>query len=1297
MTEDNTARKALRPVTVSSNRERPLKREAPPARNLKNTEAHNIDFSLSSLSRISENKSLIEFRRLNGNKLKSVAPQVQDKYNTNVTNAIISGDGTKSCKPYRPACKSVSTLRGPQQIRQNLTSNNRSPKTNDVSNNKVSEMTANIPTQQQQEKQQKKVDALVLRNLKKNKEKQELEQLKKLEEEEHQRQAKEMLSERNKRIREMNARSFGRSRLLQMQERPEKRARRNARLEEKKEKEAGSLPRPLLSENERRAKLGLVFIDLQSKYFKTAGAITKKLSKGHGNKVVQKENEDNGNRTRPQKRTGIREYMQHKREKIVLEQRSKLQTEQAKRKKITQNISNLQHIVAKIFSRTQDSPAADLEAFNNPNPHSKKRLTNQQDYIRYLIYDAKHDKVQENIQSEKSSGTDDQLMDSIKQNLLSEMRRGRTEPESPVHGLQAKIQVIADRYHHLVGTEPEKRQKAATRIQRHFRGILSRRSRKDKLQENVVVEKEKVEENKPVVESRAQGTQVISPKISEGDMQNFGKLLQGSGSKSQNEKVVHLSQINTLEDVKEENGKTNTQPKTAQEIVEKPVPVLESVETQTDPPAANSDKKKKEGEMIIVKTPEKGGKNLRADEENKGEPNSLAEMRLLLGSEELVKDIAVANKQNSEERPTSSNGKQKQKKRTAAFQPNFEEASDEGSMELAGAENEASSLGGSVFDRNTFQEFTVRKLRQLAKVDNMSKLIGMREKVLKYKESTERHYIQKMFKAKRLSPKTYQSRRKELEHWVTKEKEEIKKTKRGLAETWKKVAQMIEDTNRNALQVRRILATHTLSYNSDTNSNMSLLLDSSRAATDREADDEIQIMKRMKAPTDSEAQKGLKHDKSLDNLSDMLLKSGEISGSPATSNKLPLSSEKSSPPEKLPKNFKELYESDSSDLSAEELMELAGSDKKRKSDAILIEDVNSPPPPKSPGEEEEEDPYKNLDLPKSEAKPAAENNVPPKSLNRSDEEAVNTEDIGIGWEISLIGQKPANTRNKPEDKHSSPSEINPKCVKQSEAINIVSEVSVDTSSGHLEAKKASSHTLPQTEELADEITSFIYKKVMEELFVRPFPVRQQRNEETTLRNVTQPPQQQQQSRDVGVPTGQQMLIQSLAAARRRGIRTDGNYIGAYLDDLFGEMLKSQKESFIAEINRSIVKPALELLSNLQSSLPEHNIPSLLPHEMSPIVPLNLYLDLEKMRENSLPQSKKSDLKSSDSPTPGFLEECEHIHDKAVFDSVNEALNLIRPYGLNGEPMPWSLQQRILFKSIADPGIIIRNIKNMVRP
>jgi len=49
----------------------------------------------------------------------------------------------------------------------------------------------------------------------------------------------------------------------------------------------------------------------------------------------------------------------------------------------------------------------------------------------------------------------------------------------------------------------------------------------------------------------------------------------------------------------------------------------------------------------------------------------------------------------------------------------------------------------------------------------------------------------------------------------------------------------------------------------------------------------------------------------------------------------------------------------------------------------------------------------------------------------------------------------------------------------------------------------------------------------------------------------------------------------------------------------------------------------------------------------------------------------------ESNTQSFVNEIENIHNKAIFDAVNEALDGLRPYGLKGPPLPWSKQAKTL--------------------
>ena len=49
---------------------------------------------------------------------------------------------------------------------------------------------------------------------------------------------------------------------------------------------------------------------------------------------------------------------------------------------------------------------------------------------------------------------------------------------------------------------------------------------------------------------------------------------------------------------------------------------------------------------------------------------------------------------------------------------------------------------------------------------------------------------------------------------------------------------------------------------------------------------------------------------------------------------------------------------------------------------------------------------------------------------------------------------------------------------------------------------------------------------------------------------------------------------------------------------------------------------------------------------------------------------------------------QQIHNKAIFDSFNEALDILRPYGLKGRPSPWKpVSKQIIFRPIDEKGMM----------
>ena len=43
----------------------------------------------------------------------------------------------------------------------------------------------------------------------------------------------------------------------------------------------------------------------------------------------------------------------------------------------------------------------------------------------------------------------------------------------------------------------------------------------------------------------------------------------------------------------------------------------------------------------------------------------------------------------------------------------------------------------------------------------------------------------------------------------------------------------------------------------------------------------------------------------------------------------------------------------------------------------------------------------------------------------------------------------------------------------------------------------------------------------------------------------------------------------------------------------------------------------------------------------------------------------------------LIAECEHIHNKVLFDCINDSLVQFKPYGKDGEPQPWTRKNRRL--------------------
>lgn len=776
----------------------------------------------------------------------------------------------------------------------------------------------------------------------------------------------------------------------------------------------------LKTQENHRAELGLELLDLKKKFVKIAKAGgLEQNGKGLKKTNTAKENI----KECAEKKEGA--SAERKKESKLQELVSKMPSESKAKKKVSKTLSK---ITIKMLNKIK----------------GKKSKKEEKNYIRYLI--PEHDNAKKSCTAK--SNVDSELMDNIKVELLSEISSRHIGLKNGQAG-NKKSDRGSSRENVVEGKGGEEESCG----QRHKETGGEKHKARGRSQEEL-----KYEENNPSI-----------------DQHKFSNIFQGPTYKSQNEKVVHISNINTLEDIKEEP------PRPAQQKTKQP------------------------------------------------EAASPSQLR--------PKDSSPKLPANSEEMP----------KRCP--QP---------AVEL---------LGSREFGEGLFGELTEGKVQELLKADQVSAMIGVREQVLKYKESTEKEYISKMYKSKQYSFKTYQRKRRELEKWVTQEKEEIKRTKSTLLEAWKKTAMMVDEVNQNTAQLKRVLARNAMSCGGS-NSNVSL--GSSRPATERNFGEGVLS----ENPSDPRL---LKHDKleDTDSLSDdhnknMPLKvngSVELSGSESDSFS-PVGNTEPKPP------------------------------------AILIEELPSP------------------------------SNQP---IKPSPTEQLNQLKANID---------PGNTRNKLEPQNS------------------------------IEESPSSSAEIENVEDdnkdrVVEEIVEYLCEVMVKENVLGEIP--QRKSAEEAAREGGE-----EKREAIGISSQSQLeLMQILASRKHEGIRTDEEFISQYIDELFTEVCSSNKAKLISEINKSLTKSPLEVLTNLQNPEYNHLIQTQLPHEVNPVVSLSTYLKLENNYQ--LPP----------------YDEYVHIHNKAIFDAANEALNLIRPYGLNGEPMPWSIQSRILFKSIADKTIIVKNIKNMV--
>jgi len=138
----------------------------------------------------------------------------------------------------------------------------------------------------------------------------------------------------------------------------------------------------------------------------------------------------------------------------------------------------------------------------------------------------------------------------------------------------------------------------------------------------------------------------------------------------------------------------------------------------------------------------------------------------------------------------------------------------------------------------------------------------------------------------------------------------------------------------------------------------------------------------------------------------------------------------------------------------------------------------------------------------------------------------------------------------------------------------------------------------------------------------------------------------------------------------RGIHTEFWNVESYIDEVFYEALKDP-ETFISSLSVPLNRDPLFVLGQIQNE--DNDYFEAIDQVMTqPVLPVELYLTLERTRKIDSIEDEPIDVQHE-----ALLSEWSNIHNKCVFDAINDALDYYRPYELKGPPLPWSIELREL--------------------
>ena len=102
---------------------------------------------------------------------------------------------------------------------------------------------------------------------------------------------------------------------------------------------------------------------------------------------------------------------------------------------------------------------------------------------------------------------------------------------------------------------------------------------------------------------------------------------------------------------------------------------------------------------------------------------------------------------------------------------------------------------------------------------------------------------------------------------------------------------------------------------------------------------------------------------------------------------------------------------------------------------------------------------------------------------------------------------------------------------------------------------------------------------------------------------------------------------------------------------------------------------LFVLGQLQTE-PEDYFKDLDQDLVQTVLPIEIYVEIEKNRKEKA-ENKRFNESSSMNENNYLAIQWSNIHNKCIFDVINDALDYFRPYNIKGIPLPWSTQRREL--------------------